>query len=100
MRTPDGWLMIYHGVDDRYVYRVGAALLDLEDPLRVLARTREFLLEPELEWERVGIIPNVVFPTATVELGGELSIYYGGADRVVGLATVGVDRLIESLDPV
>ena len=97
VKTDAGWLMIYHGVDERYVYRVGAALLDLDDPGKVLARTDEFLLEPELPWERVGVIPNVVFPTAAVLRGRELLVYYGAADRVVGLATADVDRLVESL---
>ena len=95
VRTEAGWLMIYHGVDERYVYRVGAALLDLDDPLKVLARTDEFLMEPEMEWERVGVIPNVVFPTAAVLRGRELLVYYGGADRVVGLAVANVDELID-----
>jgi predicted GH43/DUF377 family glycosyl hydrolase len=96
VKTPAGWLMLYHGVDDRYVYRVGAALLDLEDPSKVLARTREFLMEPVEEWEKVGVIPNVVFPTAAVSPdGSELLVYYGGADRVVGLA---VGRIEEMLD--
>ena len=97
VRTDAGWLMIYHGVDDRYVYRVGAALLDLDDPTNVLARTDEFLMEPVLEWERVGVIPNVVFPTAAVLREGELLVYYGGADRVVGLAVAAVDELLGHL---
>ncbi len=102
IRTRAGWLVIYHGVDDRYVYRAGAALLDLDDPLKVIARTDEFLLEPELEWEKAGVIPNVVFPTAAVFSpadgeGGELLIYYGAADRVVGLATADVDELLDYL---
>jgi predicted GH43/DUF377 family glycosyl hydrolase len=95
IRTEAGWLMIYHGVDSKHVYRMGAALLDLSDPMKVLGRTREPLLEPEMEWERVGIIPNVVFPTAALwEDGRELLIYYGGADRVVGLATADMERLV------
>jgi predicted GH43/DUF377 family glycosyl hydrolase len=101
VRTRAGWLMIYHGVDDKYVYRMGAALLDLDDPCKVLARTDDFLLEPEREWEKVGVIPNVVFPTATVvketEEGRELLIYYGAADRVVGLATADLDQLLDHL---
>jgi predicted GH43/DUF377 family glycosyl hydrolase len=97
VRTEAGWLMIYHGVDDRHVYRVGAALLDLDDPMTVLGRTDEFLMEPELEWERTGIIPNVVFPTAAVPRGGQLLVYYGGADRVVGLATAEMDQLLDHL---
>jgi len=98
VRTPHGWLLIYHGVDDRYVYRVGAALLDLNDVSKVIARSREFLLEPERQWEREGIIPNVVFPTAAVpEPGGALLVYYGAADRVCGLATADLDELVAAL---
>ena len=97
VRTDAGWLMIYHGVDERYVYRVGAALLDPEDPMHVLARAEDFLLAPQLEWEIVGIIPNVVFPTAAVLRGRELLVYYGAADRVVGLATANVDELVGHL---
>lgn len=98
VRTEAGWLVIYHAVDGRYVYRMGAALLELSDPTKVIARSREPLLEPELAWERVGIIPNVVFPTgAVMSPGGELFIYYGAADRVVGLATADVDRLLDHL---
>lgn len=98
VRTPAGWLVIYHGVDANHVYRVGAALLDLQNPLEVMARTDEPLMEPEEDWERVGIIPNVVFPTAAIwEAGRELLVYYGGADRVVGLATAQMDELLGCL---
>jgi predicted GH43/DUF377 family glycosyl hydrolase len=96
VRTDAGWLVLYHGVDRRYVYRVGAALLDLGDVTRVIARTEEFLLEPEEDYERVGVIPNVVFPTAAVwEPGRELLVYYGGADRVCALATADMDELLD-----
>jgi len=98
IRTPAGWLIIYHGVDEKYVYRVGAALLDLDDVSAVIARTADFLLEPEMAWEKVGIIPNVVFPTAALwEPGRELLVYYGAADRVVGLATAEMDELLDHL---
>ena len=98
VRTPAGWLVIYHGVDERYVYRVGAALLDLNDPLKVLGRTRESLMQPDERWEQVGVIPNVVFPTAAISTpDGELLIYYGGADRVIGLATADMEQLLDLL---
>jgi predicted GH43/DUF377 family glycosyl hydrolase len=98
IKTDAGWLVIYHGVNHKYEYRVGAALLDLDDPLKVLARTSDFLMEPEEEWEIRGVIPNVCFPTAAVwEPGRELLVYYGGADRVVGLATADMDQLLDYL---
>jgi len=98
VKTPAGWLLIYHGVDGRHVYRIGAALLDLDNPLRVIARTSRFLMEPEEEWEKVGVVPNVCFPTAALwRPGDDLLIYYGGADRVVGLATADTEALVEHL---
>ncbi|KPK59386.1 MAG: hypothetical protein AMK73_08665 [Planctomycetes bacterium SM23_32] len=98
VRTDAGWLVIYHGVDDRYVYRVGAALLDLDDVSVVIGRTDDFLLEPEEDYERVGVIPNVVFPTAALwEPGRELLVYYGAADRVCGLATADMEELLDHL---
>lgn len=98
IKTRHGWLCIYHGVDNRHVYRVGAALLDADNPLKVLGRTRSFLMEPEMEWEKTGVIPNVVFPTGLVLKGErELLMYYGGADHVVGLAVADLDTLIAHL---
>ena len=98
IKTRAGWLIIYHGVDNKHVYRAGAALLDLKNPLKVLARTKSFLLQPEMEWERAGVIPNAIFPTAALwEPGRELLVYYGAADRVVGLATADMDVLLEHL---
>ncbi len=99
IHTDAGWLMLYHGVDRRHVYRVGAALLATDDPFRVLGRTDQFLLEPELEWERHGVIPNVVFPTANIVRGDDLLVYYGAADKYIGLARGSVTRLLEQLTP-
>jgi len=98
VRTDAGWLVIYHGVDTKYVYRVGAALLHLEDLTEVIARTEGFLMEPEEDWEKAGIIPNVCFPTAAIwEPGSELLVYYGAGDRVVGLATADMEELLDHL---
>jgi predicted GH43/DUF377 family glycosyl hydrolase len=98
IRTNSGWLIIYHGVDPNTVYRAGAALLDLENPYRVIARTEEPILEPEENYERVGVVPNVVFPEGAVVTGDVLRIYYGGADRVVCTATTSMKQLMESLE--
>jgi len=97
IKTADGWLVLYHGVDPKRVYRVGAALLDLADPSKVLGRTREPILEPEEEFERRGVVPNVVFPVGLVLLNGTLLVYYGGADKVVCLASAPLKAIIESL---
>ncbi|HEX8386143.1 MAG TPA: glycosidase, partial [Rubricoccaceae bacterium] len=81
VETPDGWLVVYHAADAAHVYRAGLALLDLDDPTRVVARTRGPVLEPELDFELHGDVPHVVFPQgATVEDGPDgrpaLNLYY------------------------
>ena len=96
LKTDKGWLLLYHGVDKRNVYRVGAMMLDLDDPTRVIARTKNFIMEPEAYYERFGlVIPNVVFPTANVVKDGEVYIYYGCCDTSIGLATVPLDELVD-----
>ena len=98
IRTDAGWLVIYHGVDSNTVYRAGAALLDLENPCRVIARTSEPILEPEEDYERIGVVPNVVFPEGAVVMNDELRVFYGGADRVCCVASVPMKLLMESLE--
>ncbi len=96
VKTPDGWLLLYHGVDRQNVYRVGAMLLDLEKPEKVLARPQGFIMEPEEYYEKFGLfIPNVVFPTAAVEKDGILHIYYGCCDTSISLAAVPTEELLE-----
>jgi len=100
IRTPEGWLEIYHGVRKTAsgaIYRLGAMLLDLEDPSRVIANTRAAILSPEEPYERVGDVPNVVFSCgAILEPDGEVKIYYGGADTVMCLATARLADLIDA----
>ncbi len=98
IRTNAGWIVIYHGVDSYNVYRVGAALLDLENPRRVIARTPEPILEPENDYERIGVVPNVVFPEGAVVIKDELRVFYGGADKVCCVASVPMKLLLESLE--
>lgn len=86
--------MIYHGYDDEHVYCMGTALLDLEDPRRVLKRPKETVLEPNAPWERRGDVPNVVFGCANPVVNGTVYLFYGGADRVVGLATADLNELL------
>src|SRR4051794_38520729 len=96
IKTEQGWLLLYHGVDKRDVYRVGALMLDLDDPTKVIGRTRNWIMQPEAYYERYGlVIPNVVFPTATVLKNGLVYIYYGCCDTCIGLATVPLDELVE-----
>ena len=97
IRTNAGWLLIYHGVDPDHVYRAGAALLDSEEPWRVIARTPEPILEPEEEYEQEGDVPNVVFPEGAVVIGEQLLVFYGAADKVICAASVGLDELIQYL---
>ena len=97
VRTDKGWLLIYHGVDEDRVYRAGAALLDLEEPWKVIARTPEPILEPEEEYELVGDVPNVVFPEGAVVIGDELLVFYGAADKVCCVATAPLEEFIEHL---
>lgn len=102
LETPEGWLLFYHGVSNTcngFVYSMGAALLDLDDPSRVLYRTRDYLLTPEKSYETTGFVPNVVFPCATLHDAptGRIAIYYGAADTYTAIAFAQVDELLAYL---
>ncbi len=97
VRTPHGWLLLYHGVSWSSIYRVGAVLLDLNDPTIVIARGAMPIFEPEEKYEIEGIVNNVVFPCGLVVRGGTVYVYYGGADYVVGVATIKMNALLEML---
>ena len=89
IETPEGWLLVYHGVltsCNGFVYSMGVALLDLNEPWRVIARGRDYLLSPQVPYEQVGDVPNVAFPCAALVDGDRISIYYGAADTVTCLA--------------
>jgi beta-1,4-mannooligosaccharide/beta-1,4-mannosyl-N-acetylglucosamine phosphorylase len=89
IETPEGWLLLYHGVltsCNGFVYSMGAALLDLDEPWRVIARGTDYLLSPQVPYEQVGDVPNVVFPCAALTDGDRITIYYGAADTVTCLA--------------
>jgi len=100
IETKEGWLLIYHGVHDTaegYVYSACAALLDLDDPMKVIGRLPYPLLSPEKKWETVGFVNNVVFPTGTAIFDNILYIYYGAADEQIACASVPMDDLIAEL---
>ncbi|MEI6479077.1 MAG: glycosidase, partial [bacterium] len=98
IKTKDGWILFYHGVSDEDgFYRLGVCLLDLKDPMKVIARFDEPIFEPETKYELEGQIPNVVFPCGIVKDEGKFFIYYGGADSVIGVATVDENELLKSL---
>lgn len=93
IKTEQGWVVIYHAADENNVYRLGIALLDLNDPTKVLYRQPEPILEPELPWEINGYIPNVVFSCGQAEVGDDIWLYYGGADTVIGVTRTSKQKL-------
>lgn len=100
IETTEGWLLFYHGVSttcNGFVYSIGAVLLDLDDPSKVLFRTRDYLLTPELQYETVGFVPNVAFPCANLYDAetGKIAIYYGAADTYTAIAFCQADELID-----
>ncbi|MCK4499245.1 hypothetical protein KAU11_02005, partial [Candidatus Babeliales bacterium] len=99
IETKDGWLLIYHGVSNPgNIYKLGAALLDLQDPSQVIARTDYPIFEPEMAYEKEGCMPNVVFSCGVVVIKNKLFVYYGGADKVIGVATINLSKLLKNLN--
>jgi beta-1,2-mannosidase len=84
--TQRGIILIYNGADDNFVYRAGVAIFARDDPARLLWRSDEPIFSPELEWEKVGQVQNVVFIEGLAPKGGAYFLYYGGADKYVGVA--------------
>jgi len=97
IKTKKGWLIIYHGVDRKKVYRLGFAFLDLNDPTKVIYRHPDPILGPEEDYEKKGRVDNVVFSCGMVEKGGQYFLYYGGADKVLCLATIEKEKLLSVL---
>jgi len=102
LETAEGWLILYHGVRHTpggCLYRLGLALLDLEDPCIVLHRSDEWMFAPEMPYERQGDVGDVVFPCGWIlnKTSGEIRIYYGGADSCIALATAQVSELLDYL---
>lgn len=97
LKTDKGWLMLYHGVESGGTgfYRVGAVMLDLEDPTKILGRTEGFIMEPEHWYEKEGFYEGCVFPTGNMIVGETLYVYYGGADKYIGVATCNVKKLVD-----
>ena len=100
IETPEGWLLFYHGVItscNGFVYSFGAALLDLDQPWKVVARGAPYLLSPQEDYECVGDVPNVVFPCAALydPPTGRIAIYYGGADTVTALAFARIEEVLD-----
>ena len=96
--TKEGWLLLYHAISEHHhTYRIGAVLLNLKDPTTVLSRSTDPIFELEQLYEKEGIVNNVVFPCGMVARDGLLYIYYGGADKVVGVAAMELDILVDTL---
>lgn len=100
IETSEGWLLFYHGVltsCNGFVYSMGAALLDLEQPWKVIYRTEPYLLSPQMQYECVGDVPNVVFPCAALcdSRSGRIAIYYGAADTVTAMAFAQMQELLD-----
>ena len=100
IETEDGWLMIYHSAQyapKGYIYHACAALLDLENPMKVIGRLKEPLFSPTEIWEKEGYVNNIVFPTGTAIFNEDLYIYYGTADSAVAVASVNINSLLKEL---
>lgn len=99
IKTKDGWLLIYQSVDDRdsSKYLVGAMLLDLNDPTKVLHRSKMPIIRPIEDYENNGFKAGVVYPCGAVVIDGTLFVYYGGADSYVCVATANLNEFLEQL---
>jgi predicted GH43/DUF377 family glycosyl hydrolase len=96
LKTPEGWLVIYHGKGDNSVYSLFCLLLDLHEPYRIIRRAVNPLITPTEKFETDGFFGNVVFSNGIVELNGKIYIYYGAADESVGVLTTTIDYLLNS----
>jgi beta-1,2-mannobiose phosphorylase / 1,2-beta-oligomannan phosphorylase len=94
IKVNEGWLVVYHGVSVERMYSLGLVLLDKEHPENVLFRSEETVLAPKMDYERFGKVPNVVFSCGSIVLDNKFFLYYGGADSVVCVATIGMDELL------
>lgn len=97
IRTSEGWLEIYHGADANHRYCLGALLLDLNQPWKVLARSEEPIMEPTAEYERTGFFGNVIFTNGHLVDGDTLTIYYGASDSVICGAKFSIAEILQSL---
>ncbi|MHA2343542.1 MAG: glycoside hydrolase family 130 protein [Candidatus Hodarchaeales archaeon] len=100
IETDRGWLMIYHSVEDSNkgkVYHASAALIDKQDPYKVIGRLKEPLFSPTEDYEKFGDVNNVVFPTGTAIFGDRLYIYYGAADKRIAVVSVNIHKLLHEL---
>lgn len=97
IKTEKGWLFLYHAVDSKLRYRIGLAFMDIEDPSKVIWRSKEPVLEPETEYEVEGVVPNVVYTCGTVLIDDTFFLYYGGADTVICVAITKLSSLLKAI---
>lgn len=94
--TEKGWLLFYHGVDRNLVYRLGFVILDRKDPQKIIYRHKLPIMEPEKKYEKKGLVPDVVFSCGAVVKNNTLFVYYGAADKVIGVATCKLNDILNS----
>jgi predicted GH43/DUF377 family glycosyl hydrolase len=97
IKTPIGWLFFYHGVNEKKEYSMSAAVLDLKTPSKLLYRLPFPLIWPEAEYEKGGVIPNVVFGTSAIEIGTDYYLYYGAGDKVIAAASINKEELLKTI---
>jgi predicted GH43/DUF377 family glycosyl hydrolase len=98
VKTERGWLLIFSNESMSDSWSIGAALLDLNDPSKLITRTSGNILQPATDYETNGLVPNVTFPEGAVVVGDTLYVYYGGADTVIGLATCKLNDLLDYIE--
>lgn len=98
IKTEKGWLEIYHGATEKHEYCLGALLLDLDDPTKVIARSEEPLMRPSMDYEKTGFFGNVVFTNGHVVEGDTITLYYGASDEVVCAATLSIAQVLTTLE--
>jgi predicted GH43/DUF377 family glycosyl hydrolase len=100
METKEGWLILYHGVRTTAsgsIYRLGLAMLDLENPTKIIKRTEEWIFGPKAHYEREGDVDDVVFPCGWIRKDGKIYMYYGAADSRICLATADFSELLDCI---
>lgn len=100
IETEDGWLLIYHASENTTegrIYYAAAALLDIENPKKIIGKLKKPLICPTEDWEKKGTVKNVVFPTGSAIFSNELYIYYGAADTKTAVASMSLQRLLTEL---
>ncbi|MDP3948045.1 MAG: hypothetical protein Q8Q41_05165 [bacterium] len=98
IKTYRGWLFIYSAESMSDTWTITAALTDIDEPHKIIARAPGYILQPATDYECRGLVPNVTFPSAATIVGDELYVYYGAADTVIGLATCKLDELLDYLE--